>query len=120
MEPDVHELALDSVCLCGKKAFRLLSQEDKTKINSVRDDSSKINFDLDYIPRGVCKRCEPSVRLKGRCVFAFWKAHATLGNNYRTSLTEFRLHLHSGDQLAYLTLNYPSSNIILCSRCYFV
>ena len=38
----------------------------------------------------------------------------------RTSLTEFRHQMRSGDLLAYLYLNCLSNGIISCSRCYFV
>ena len=37
-----------------------------------------------------------------------------------TSLTEFRHEMRSGDLLAYLSLNCPSSGIVSCSWCYFV
>ena len=36
-----------------------------------------------------------------------------------TSLTEFRHQVRSGDLLAYLSLNRPSSDIVSCFQCYF-
>ena len=38
----------------------------------------------------------------------------------QTSLAEFRHYMHSGDLLAYLSLNRLSNDKGLCSRCYFI
>ena len=77
---DLHERSRRDVCICGRKAIRILSAAEKERINSSRD--TKLDFAKDFMPVGVCKKCEPGVRLRGKCAAALWEDHARQGFSY--------------------------------------
>ena len=78
MEQSLHEQSRAKICLCGKRAFRLLKNEEKEKIN--QDRTNKIDFDRPCYPYGVCRKCEVCVRREGKLRnVAYWDSHVSDG-----------------------------------------
>ena len=78
MEENFHDISRAKVCVCAKKACRVLTSEEKAKVNEGRDD--KIDFDRFCFPLGVCSKCEVSLRRKGKLQqIAYWEANVTEG-----------------------------------------
>ena len=73
MTENFHSISRKKVCICGKKAARIISPTEKTNVNEGRD--RKINFDKEFVPLGVCKKCDVSIRTRKFIQIGLWEEH---------------------------------------------
>ena len=75
MAEDFHTNSRQKICLCGKKAIRLLRDDEKKRINARREEEDKISFEEDFFPIGVCRKCEITLRTRSIVKVGLWAAH---------------------------------------------
>ena len=81
MTENRHSQSREKVCICGKKADRIISDAEIQKLNGGSEPEKQIDFNKESIPIGICKKCVLSIRTKKSAKVGLWEEHRP-GVNY--------------------------------------